>query len=106
MTAKPDDSFDSLDQTLNELTEEQLKELENNPSFDLGIDFERFEKIDDAGVDDIAGLRQEKGTHQQTKWGIKIFRGNEFLYILISLYFILISPLFISRVAYFSRKRC
>ena len=45
MTAKPDDSFDSLDQTLNELTEEQLKELENNPSFNLGIDFERFKKL-------------------------------------------------------------
>ena len=79
MTAEADDSFDSLDETIADMSDEQFNNLQNEANFDLGFDIpERFAKIDEAGVDEIAGLREEKTTARQTKWGTKIFKGTNY----------------------------
>ena len=78
-----DDSFDSFDATISQLTPDEFLKLQNDISFDLDLELtqskepiQRFPEIPKAGVDDIAGLRQEKGTVKQTKWGVKIFKGK------------------------------
>ena len=91
MTAQADDPFDSFDETISAMNDEEFNNLEHEVSFNLNVDLPddsnipvnigqidagRFASISKADVDKIASLRQEKSTIKQTKWGVKILKVN------------------------------
>ena len=70
-----DDSFEEFVGSMNDDEIEQIA----NPTFELMSEFnmeERVPALDEKEVDDLAGLKHERKTKNQTKWGVKIFRGK------------------------------
>ena len=48
-------------------------------TFDLNTDIPmetRFASLDANEIDDLAKLKHEKNTVRQTKWAVKLFKGN------------------------------
>ena len=77
MITLPQEIVEDLNSQIN--AENQGKtEMSDNSDSDTKFE-PRFESLNDDDIDEIAVASNAKNTHNQTKWALKVFRGNNFL---------------------------